>query len=88
MPHVRTPERSSTEAWFRGHVLTRFAATVWWVVMVLLSITVAWAWIAVAIDPTWPGALGATFWTLIFGLAIGKEWPNASRMWRMLRHGT
>ena len=75
--------------WFRHHVLTRAAACVWWVVMILfpigvIDLWVRWAWQGPNLIG---GAIGLAI-TVVIMIPIAREVPNARRMGRMLVHGT
>lgn len=87
MIDARTTERSDTEHWFRTHVLTRFFATVWWVLMVAVTFGVAWSAIDLARYRT-PGNVASLAIMLIVFIPVYREWPNAQRMGRMLVRGT
>lgn len=87
MADMRTSEASEREAWIRGHVFTRFFATVWWVLVLSVTVGTVATYLDAARHPGWPSILGAAIVTLIF-IPIGREWPNWRRMGRMLVHGT
>src|SRR3954447_352138 len=82
------PSPSKATMWLRGHVGTRAAATVWWLVMVPFSVMIISWWVHLAIDPTWIDAVVVGLLSLAFGIPIAREWPHARRMGRMLIHGT
>ena len=87
MAATQTTGPSEREIWFRGHVMTRFFATVWWVVMVFITVNVAATLIALALDPHLARLIGLGIGVLIF-IPVWREWPSWRRMARMLRHGT
>ena len=87
MAEVQTSGVSEREAWFRGHVMTRFFATVWWVLVLTITSCAAVNSVRLVLDPGWGTLIGAIVNLLIF-IPIYREWPNWRRMGRMLRHGT
>lgn len=87
MAEVQVPPSDGRDAWFRGHVLTRFFATVWWMVMVFITACVAVGVIDAAIHPSWRSLVKVAI-AAVIAIPLVREWPNWRRMGRMLRHGT
>ncbi len=87
MAATQRPDAETRGSWVRGHVLTRLAATVWWVAVLAISALLAVSLVGLAVEPD----LGHLISTAIVGVIfvpIAREWPNWRRMGRMLRHGT
>ena len=75
--------------WFRHQVLTRAAACVWWVVMIVFPIGVINLWVQWARqEPTLIGGAIGLVITVVVMIPIAREVPNGRRMGRMLVHGT
>ncbi|MGN6694287.1 MAG: hypothetical protein ACTHN0_08920 [Aquihabitans sp.] len=87
MAEVQIHRPETKAQWVRGHVLTRLLAALWWVVMVFLTVAVASSYVRLAVDRTIGDVAGAAVATIIL-IPLWREWPNARRMGRMLRHGT
>ena len=80
---------SETERWVRGHLVTRGAAAVWWVAMVLFPVCIVENLIIwLTHEPT---VVGGLIWAVVavaLGIPLVREAPHARRMGRMLVHGT
>ena len=80
--------RSHVFRWLLTRVGTRAAAAAWWAVMVFFDLLILNWWIGLVRDPTPAGAVLVVGFTLIAGIPLVHEWPNARRMGRMLVRGT
>ncbi|WP_426573606.1 hypothetical protein [Aquihabitans sp. McL0605] len=85
-PEQRTPP-GSTELWFRRRVVTRFAATVWWIAVLAYGLIVVSAVVGLVrhFDP-WAAVITAGL-ALVIGIPIARHLRDAPAMWKMLRHG-
>ena len=54
----------------------------------VLALALAAGWMQLAVEPTLFGLILMVLWTLLAGIPIAREAPNAPRMARMLVAGT
>lgn len=73
--------------WVRHNIITRLAAVIWWIFMLAVTIGLVGGWVQLVVKPTLLGAITMVFLTLVMGLPIAREGPNARRMGRMLVAG-
>lgn len=73
--------------WVARKVGARVAAALWWLVMLLYDVAVVLLWVGVIQRPSVGSAVVAALVTIVVGIPIVHEWPNARRMTRLLVHG-
>lgn len=91
-PSATTPAGEASPShvfrWLVTRVGSRAAAAAWWVVMVGFDLLVLNWWVGLVRDPSPASAVLVVGLTLVVGIPLVHEWPNARRMGRMLVRGT